>query len=643
MTNDTPDNKLFSSLGARLGRYELRERIGYGGMATVYKGWDSNLQRSVAVKVMHAHLSDQPDFKTRFEREARVVASLNHPNIVQVYDFDVLQLSDQTVYYMVMALIDGQSLRHHNDTFKTQDRRVPLSMIKAVMQGVCAALDYAHGRGMLHRDVTPANILINERGEAVLADFGIARMVDMARLTETGASTGTPAYMSPEQGLGEPGDHRSDLYSLGVILYEMLNGTPPFQAESAVSVILKHINSPLPLLTPNGMSAGTQDALNSVLLQALAKSPNDRFSSAGEFNEAFLNALKEMKIRSTAEIPARIQNPTSELGTITVDSGQIQLDAISGKRAKPITNALAVSVPSLPASLPTRVVLPVGFAVGVIAVAGALLFQRSVASTPPPVPTKALAVAVLPTSAFTSSMTRPPTAFTIEFTKDDGNWPTSRDGEDTSTLYRKIENDAYHIRTSLPATAVSSLVYKNMMLFDVNFAFEAEITIDAKSQPETGTGIIFRYRRDRQFQEQYYVFAINGAREVSIWRRFAGEWTELRGLDQQWTFSETVKPPGQKNVIKIVDHGSELIGYVNGVEVVNVSEEPLIKGGSVGIYLATSQVEAEPLAEIYVDRFSAMQDPQPTPIPTVQVTSSPTLSATTETIILMDKRSTLSG
>jgi eukaryotic-like serine/threonine-protein kinase len=221
-------------LGTQLGRYDLRERLGKGGMASVYKGWDANLERSVAVKVLHDYLVEDKDFRDRFEREAKLVASLDHPNIAQVYDFEIAERAGQPIYYMVMKYIPGKSLRALMEDDAHSGERLTLTEVSNVMSGVCNALQYAHQRGMVHRDVTPGNILFDEQGRAVLADFGIARIVASQRVTQSGMTSGTPLYMPPEQGLGEAGDHRSDLYSLGVILYEMLSGKPPFDAESAV-------------------------------------------------------------------------------------------------------------------------------------------------------------------------------------------------------------------------------------------------------------------------------------------------------------------------------------------------------------------------------------------------------------------------
>ena len=240
----------------RIDRYELRERIGSGGMARVFKGWDTTLERLVAIKILHDHLADDPSFKDRFEREAKFVAGINHPNIVQVYDFNVIDRDGYPLYYMVMSYVPGKTLRETLEEMAQSGKRLSQQRILDIMLNLTDALGYAHAQGTVHRDVKPGNIIFNENEQAVLTDFGIARIAQSSRLTQDGVSTGTPTYMSPEQASGQAGDVRSDLYSLSVILFEMLTGSPPYDDEGGLSVMLKHLNSPVPLIsdvlgTPN--------------------------------------------------------------------------------------------------------------------------------------------------------------------------------------------------------------------------------------------------------------------------------------------------------------------------------------------------------------------------------------------------------
>ncbi|MEM7802686.1 MAG: protein kinase, partial [Chloroflexota bacterium] len=227
-----------SLLGTYIGRYKIEEMIGRGGMAEVYKAYQVNLDRHVAIKVMHKFLADDKDFLTRFEREARAMAATKHPNIVDVYDFDF----DKDYYYIVMDYLSGGTLKNRIDRVTLEGGIIDIDKAIRIILELCDALAFAHKRGMVHRDIKPANIMFNEMGAAVLTDFGIARMVNRTSNTTTGSMIGTPAYMSPEQGLGEPGDNRSDIYSLGVLSYHLLTGQLPHEGDTPLSVVLKHIN-----------------------------------------------------------------------------------------------------------------------------------------------------------------------------------------------------------------------------------------------------------------------------------------------------------------------------------------------------------------------------------------------------------------
>ena len=258
--------------GQMLGKYQLVARLGRGGMADVYKGYQPGLDRYVAVKVMHAHLAEDADFITRFQREARAVARLRHPHIVQVHDFDVFDGH----YYMVMEYIEGsQTLKELLRELNAHNQRLPLASTLDIVAKVADALDYAHRQGMVHRDIKPSNILLPTSDCPVLSDFGIAKLAGQTGLTSSGAMIGTPAYMSPEQGRGEPADERSDIYALGIVLYEMLVGEPPYNADTPYAVILKHINDPV--VPPHVYVAGLPDSVERIVLRSLAKNPADRY------------------------------------------------------------------------------------------------------------------------------------------------------------------------------------------------------------------------------------------------------------------------------------------------------------------------------------------------------------------------------
>ncbi len=281
--------------GRQLGKYELHNRIGRGGMAEVYKAYHASLDRYVAIKVLHPFLSEDPEFKERFEREARNIAQLRHPNIVQVYDFDFEPTKE--LYYMVMEYIDGLTLRARLMQLNLQGEQFAVPEAMRITKDMANALAYAHTRNMIHRDIKPGNIIIDKEGRVVLTDFGIARIVSGPHMTASGTMIGTPAYMSPEQGLGQPGDHRSDIYSLGIVLYQMLVGTIPFDADTPIAIILKHVNDPLP--SPTSINSEIPNGLERILYKALAKSPEDRYQNI----EEMIYHLDHLEVASQQPLP----------------------------------------------------------------------------------------------------------------------------------------------------------------------------------------------------------------------------------------------------------------------------------------------------------------------------------------------------
>ena len=273
-------------VGQSLGKYKLFGHLGTGGMARVYKAYQSNLDRYVALKIMHSYLAEDDEFVGRFRQEAAAVAQLRHPHIVKVHDFDVVR--DQ-IYYMVMEYIDGPTLKDELDTRKLIDSPFTLTEITQIMSSLAAAVDYAHARGMVHRDIKPANIMFTADGYVILTDFGIVRMIGATYNTNTGFLAGTPAYMSPEQGRGERGSIHSDIYSLGVILYELLTGQPPFTSETPLGLIKQHVELPPPPLTDFNQDIPLE--LENVLQKALAKQPEARYPHALEFVKALQTAV----------------------------------------------------------------------------------------------------------------------------------------------------------------------------------------------------------------------------------------------------------------------------------------------------------------------------------------------------------------
>ncbi len=291
-------------IGQHLGPYRILEQIGIGGMASVYKAYQPAMDRYVAVKVIAAHFAQDETFLRRFRREAKAVAQLEHAHILPVHDYGEAEGRP----YLVMRFLEAGTLKDRI----TQDP-LPLTEVNRVVGQVGSALDYAHRMGVIHRDVKPANVLLDAEGDTFLTDFGLAKMIESsAQLTATGVGIGTPAYMSPEQGKGAKVDSRADVYSLGVMLYEMVTGHAPYEAETPLAVVLKHIQEPLPL--PRSVQPNLPEEVERVILRAMAKEPDDRFQTAGEMVRALDAAVRAAQATARTEpaIAAEVAAPPVE-------------------------------------------------------------------------------------------------------------------------------------------------------------------------------------------------------------------------------------------------------------------------------------------------------------------------------------------
>jgi serine/threonine protein kinase len=318
-----------SLIGKAFGPYKVLDKIGEGGMAVVYRGVQESLDRYVAIKVLRTELSADQQFIARFRQEALAVAQLSHPNILHVYDAGFAH----GVYYLVMAYVDGGSLQD-----LIAQGPVEPAFACSIAVPLAEALDHAHQRGLVHRDVKPSNILLTRDGRPLLTDFGIARLLDEGqRLTRTGTSIGTPEYMAPEQAQGQQTDGRTDIYALGIVLYEILAGTVPFSAQTPVATLYRHVNEPAPPLQQLNISV--PDWLGAVVAKALAKRPVDRFQRAGELAEALRQG------REPAAVGARI--PSRQRGKAAATQ---MMGAATAERAAPARRRLNL-VPVLMAIL----------------------------------------------------------------------------------------------------------------------------------------------------------------------------------------------------------------------------------------------------------------------------------------------------
>ncbi|HSJ58880.1 MAG TPA: protein kinase, partial [Anaerolineae bacterium] len=341
-------------VGRTLGdRYRIDELIGRGGMSAVYKAYDPNLKRVVAIKVIHPHLADDPKFVARFEEEATAVARLRHPNIVQVFDFS----HDGDLYYMVQEFVPGETLQDHLRRLNKDGREIAVEDAIRYAVDICEAVGYAHRRGMIHRDIKPANIMLDVHGRAILMDFGIVKITGSSQHTVAGAVVGTALYMPPELIRGEVPDPRSDIYSLGVTLHEALSGRPPFEADSAMTLLMMHLQDPPPNLCTT--RAGVPAALCDIVRKAMAKNRQDRYESTA----AMAEELRTLSAQLEAGPAVHFQATELDLGS----------------DVEPVVDATQLDVPS---SVPPRSPAVEGTEPD----AGPGVARRGSRATPPPPP-----------------------------------------------------------------------------------------------------------------------------------------------------------------------------------------------------------------------------------------------------------------
>jgi len=292
------------------GRYLVGETIGQGGMATVYQGRDLRLGRTVAIKMLRPDLARDPAFHSRFRREAQAAAGLNAPSVVAVYDTGEDQVDGLTVPYIVMELVPGQTVR---DLLRSGQKLMPRRCLE-IVDGVLDALDYSHRNGIIHRDVKPANVMLTPDGSVKVMDFGIARAVAdvSSTITQTAAVLGTAQYLSPEQAQGGSVDARSDVYSSGCLLYELLSGRPPFVGDSAVAVAYQHVRETPP--PPSAFNAELTPDADAIVMKALAKNPDNRYQSAREMRDDIDRALAGIPVTAP---PVLTEAATTQLSAVT--------------------------------------------------------------------------------------------------------------------------------------------------------------------------------------------------------------------------------------------------------------------------------------------------------------------------------------
>jgi serine/threonine protein kinase len=540
-----------------LTRYTIQEKLGTGGMARVYRGHDRNLDREVAIKVLHEHLAEADTFKERFEREAKLVAAINHPNIVQVYDYNTVERGNGLIYYMVMSYIPGVTLQDLMEAHCEQETRLSIKQIVSIMEDLTDALTYAHQQGMVHRDVKPANIIIRqEDNTAILTDFGIARMAVASNLTQEGATVGTPAYMSPEQATGEMVDARSDLYALGIILYEMLTGSTPFEDDGSLSVLLKHLNDPVPAISEQ-VAHLENDYLDAVIYKALAKKPEDRYQSAQDMMADLRRALGDQE-------PLAMQSRPQQTININPKATSSTLEIMTTQTTRALRSPIGILV--------------IGMAAILLLLGASVLFQEG-----------------------DGDSIEEPIYFSTQFSLDDemsNAWPL----DELANLSRRIEDDGYIIRNTESRSAIPTVFTLSDMYQDVTIELTGRLTAD--SDGPSAYGIVFRYIDENN----YNVFAVDGLGRYSVWVREDGNWTELRNADaspdERWTMSEIINPAGQTNMLEVGVYDTNIIGYVNGEQILMVQDA--VRTGGVGIYVAST---AEENATAIIEHYRVAEGP----------------------------------
>lgn len=445
---------------------------------------------------------------------------------------------------------------------------------------------------MVHRDVKPANTLFDESNRAVLTDFGIARLAQGSNLTADGTIIGTPSYMSPEQATGNETDYRSDIYSLGIILFELLTGKPPFDDENTVSLLLKHVQTPPPSVSQ--YLAHPNLALDAVLNKALEKSPDNRYQSARALKLALEDAINKESSEDRFEPhmmpyhPASVKQNNSQPGTVVFD------DESHFEKPKN-NNAITRTINTLVIKPAKQ--NPLGFASLAIGIIALLLIARLTQSFP----TETLSS---PEDVGVDSMVAEYAYFSGEF--DDEDVTTNQFWEQsTGDIERRIENGQYRIHNTQPGLAITSLFDPSQFNYaDVNITVDGHI-VDNNVNDSAAFGIVFRY----QDAENYNVFAVDGAGKYSIWKRELGVWCELRTAcnggeaSSNWEAFEAVNLIGETNRLNLNVYGNQIAGYVND-EFIFMMEETTFSEGAIGIYMATTQFGE---AEVIIDSYEVSQ------------------------------------
>ena len=528
-------------------RYELKQLLGSGGMARVYLAHDSQTDQLVAVKILHPHLTENAVICARFKREAKVLATLDHPNIIRIHDYDVIETEEEVISYIVMDYLNGKSLQDILTACQEQEELLSPMRILQILDDLASALDYSHSQHTIHRDIKPSNVMFKDDGQAVLMDFGLARIMENSPLTQENTTLGTPAYMSPEQIRGDNITAKADLYSLGILFYEMTVGSLPYQDTDTISILLKHLNSPAPSLASDSMVGVV---FNPVLAKALAKDPSERYESARAFVDDVRNSFNLLQSDMSIDV---LKTQINHFGSSQVDmTVPIQLKTYK----KPLFISIGIFL--------------------TVALIGVMAFFIRVRNKP--------SVNAMIDVAYVTEFDH---ATTLK------NWQPF----DKNHAMGRLQDGLYQVTNLIPNTAIHTTLLHHTYQNDISITMQATLS---NGEASSAYGIIFNYQDD----ENFGVFAVDGMGRFSIWQLRDGRWEELRNKAEEWTPHPQIKLAGEANTLRLEVGYDGMVGFVNNRLAFDIPATD-DKQGKVGFYLASTAYNTE-ATQIEVERFQVL-------------------------------------